>query len=396
VIGTVPVGLAQLTPDVEMLLQRATDALDDCFAIYRAVRDSKGTMVDFTVEHVNDAACRDAGSSREEQVGRMLGFVDPDYLGSELFAWHVQAVEAEGPSFLDEVFYERSAAGRRLRKAYEVRAVPLGAGRLAVISREITERKRREEELLLQSAVLNRAGEGICLVRATDGVIVYANPRFEQIYGYRSGELEGRHLSVLDWPGEHSARVGSPDQRGEASYEARHRRKDGTAVWCEVHTAYFDHPQHGPVWVAVHQDVTERMAAQDSLRESDQRMRTAIQAAPLMLYTMDPNLRYTWVCNNRIGLARDEDAVGHTDAELLGADFAGQVTRIHQLALAGKRVTTELKVELEDGPHSFDLAVGPLTNEEGEIVGLAGAAYDLSARARTRVAHGVSTPNVRR
>ncbi|HKR98214.1 MAG TPA: histidine kinase, partial [Candidatus Dormibacteraeota bacterium] len=55
ITGTVPVGLAQLTPDVATLLQRATDALDDCFAIYRAVRDSDGVVVDFAVEHLNDA-----------------------------------------------------------------------------------------------------------------------------------------------------------------------------------------------------------------------------------------------------------------------------------------------------------------------------------------------------
>src|SRR3954454_7096677 len=84
VVGWVPVGLARLSPDVEMLLQRATDVFQDCFAIYNAVRDANGEPVDFVVEHVTDAACRDAGLPREVQLGRTLDQLRPAYLGDQL------------------------------------------------------------------------------------------------------------------------------------------------------------------------------------------------------------------------------------------------------------------------------------------------------------------------
>jgi signal transduction histidine kinase len=61
VMGAMPVDLVDLPPAVDSLLRRATDALPDCFAIYRAVTDARGNVVDFAVEHMNDAARRDLG-----------------------------------------------------------------------------------------------------------------------------------------------------------------------------------------------------------------------------------------------------------------------------------------------------------------------------------------------
>ncbi|HEX6460813.1 MAG TPA: histidine kinase [Thermoleophilaceae bacterium] len=237
VIGTVPVGVAQLTPDVEMLFQRTTDALDDCFALYRAVRDSNGQVVDFIVEHLNDAACRETGRARELQVGRTLGRLELGYLASEEFEWHCQALEADGPSTLEDLDYDTNENGRRLRKAYEVRAAPLGGGRLAVTWRDITERKRREQELLLQSTALSSMAEGVALIRCSDGVIVYANPRFAEVFGYEPDELPGLHAADLRWNTELDQGkvwvtvqqdVITPRQDGDGAAGARHPAKRRT------------------------------------------------------------------------------------------------------------------------------------------------------------------------
>jgi PAS domain S-box-containing protein len=388
VVGTVPVGLAQLTPDVAGLLQRTTDALDDCFAIYRAVRDSSGEVVDFAVEHLNDAACRDTGRSREMQIGRTLGYLDSDYLDSELFEWERAALDSDGPSSLDEVFYDRSAEGRRLRKAYEVRAVPMGGGRLAVTWREITERKRQEDDLMLRSAVLNRAAEGVCLIRASDGVIVYANRRYEEIFGYGPGELEGRHSSELSWEQDtsdanrHYREIRAVlDERGEGSFELMNRRKDGTLMWTEAHIAKFDHPDHGKVWVTVKHDITERRWEHEARQLSEHRLRLAMRGAPLVLYTMDRNLRYTWVFNNDVGLEGDQSMVGKTDEELFGANVARRLSRINRRALAGASVRAEVEVDLPGGPTTFDLTVSPLKGAGGQVMGVGGIAYNLTPRA---------------
>jgi PAS domain S-box-containing protein len=256
VVGSVPVGPARLSPEIEMLLQKATDVFQDCFAIYNAVRDPDGEPIDFVVEHVNDAACRDVGLPREVQLGRALSELRPGYLGEHLIRWHLDALAAEGPTAVENVTYGNGADGARpLLKAYDVRAAALGGGRLAVIWRDVTERKRVDQELRIHAAILERASEGVCMVRASDGMIVYSNDRFAETLGHTVAELEGHRLADLGWEaGEERGarlRLAEVETLGEVSYEVRARRRDGGVVWVEGRVTGFPHPDHGRLWVIV-------------------------------------------------------------------------------------------------------------------------------------------------
>jgi PAS domain S-box-containing protein len=218
------------------------------------------------VEHVNEAACRDLGRSREEEIGSTLGELVPGYKDSSAFRWHRHVLEADGPLSREDLAYIGPFEdASHLQRAYDVRGAPLGGERLVLSWRDITNRKRAELESRLQSVVLDRAAEGVCLIRASDAVIVYANPRYTQIFGYEPGELDGRPVSVLNWeelPGDAERRareiVEVLEQHGETSLEIRNRCKDGTPIWTEAHVAGFDHPDHGKVWVSVQQEISER------------------------------------------------------------------------------------------------------------------------------------------
>jgi PAS domain S-box-containing protein len=123
-------------------------------------------------------------------------------------------------------------------------------------------------ELELQGLIARNMAEGVCLVRAADSIIVYANPEFERMFGYDSGELYGMHLAALyhETGGAAAADVARGitrrlERSGEATYEVQSKKKDGTPFWCRAHTSSFDHPEHGKVWVAVHEDITEQKRA---------------------------------------------------------------------------------------------------------------------------------------
>jgi PAS domain-containing protein len=60
-----------------------------------------------------------------------------------------------------------------------------------VLVRDITERKRAEDELLRLFAAVENAGETI-VVTDSDGSIIYVNPTFEEITGYSRQEALGR------------------------------------------------------------------------------------------------------------------------------------------------------------------------------------------------------------
>ncbi|BAZ33370.1 two-component sensor histidine kinase [Cylindrospermum sp. NIES-4074] len=139
----------------------------------------------------------------------------------------------------------------------------------------ITEHKHAQQLLELQAVITRNMAEGICLVRSADGVIVYANPKFEQMFGYESGELIGQHISVVNYEDEdtnaeavYEAIAAAVAQNGEANYEVHNLKKDGTSFWCMGTSSVFEHPEHGTVFVAVQQDITEKKQAEEQIKAS--------------------------------------------------------------------------------------------------------------------------------
>ncbi|HBL11705.1 MAG TPA: histidine kinase, partial [Cyanobacteria bacterium UBA11162] len=138
-----------------------------------------------------------------------------------------------------------------------------------------SDRKQAEQQLELQAVITRNMAEGICLVRADNGVIVYANPKFETMFGYNLGELNGKHVSIVNYADEH---ISAEDvnqairreiiQHGEATYEVHNIKKDGTPFWCRATASVFDHPEYGTVLVAIQQDITEHKQAEDLIKAS--------------------------------------------------------------------------------------------------------------------------------
>ncbi len=150
----------------------------------------------------------------------------------------------------------------RGRAIYDESGQPL---RSVGVLLDISDRKQAEQLLELQAVITRNMAEGIGLVRADNGVIVYANPKFEQMFGYDSGELNGQHVSIVNYASEsvtaedvNQAIRSAVLQKGEATYEVHNVKKDGTPFWCSASCSVFKHPDYGDVLVAVHQDITDR------------------------------------------------------------------------------------------------------------------------------------------
>jgi PAS domain S-box-containing protein len=163
---------------------------------------------------------------------------------------------------------ERGEAEAELQRAHD-RLEGKVEERTAEIRQATAELDRSHRALELQGLIARNMAEGVCLIRASDSAIVYANPEFERMFGYEPGELNGKHASTLNHEDGRStpAVVSSAITRrlehaGDATYEVLNRRKDGAPIWCRAHTSAFDHPEYGKVWVAVHEDITEQKRAE--------------------------------------------------------------------------------------------------------------------------------------
>jgi len=137
---------------------------------------------------------------------------------------------------------------------------------------DITERKRAENRLTLESRITSIIPEGILLIRVSDGEILYANPKSGQMFGYVSTDLVGKKISALNAPAEgrnpeEIAReiFDQMKRSGEWSGDILARRSDGTTFWSHASVSSFGHPELGPVWISVYTDITQRKLTEQAL-----------------------------------------------------------------------------------------------------------------------------------
>ena len=174
--------------------------------------------------------------------------------------------------------------------------------------RDITERKRAEEELQESEkkykAIFDGASEGILIADGKNKKFKYANPMICSMLGYGADELV--RLSVNDiHPPEHLQEVIAVFEsmaRGEntISHSIPCLRKDGSVFFAEIKTANVI-IDGIPCNVGFFTDVTERKRAAEELSAITLRQQAILAAVPDIIMEVDNNKIYTSVKQSRIG-----------------------------------------------------------------------------------------------
>jgi len=150
------------------------------------------------------------------------------------------------------------------------------------VNEDISERKRAEQALQFHSEVVRRLGAGVCVVREKDAAIVYTNKHFEEMFGYGPGELIGRRPEVLNADGPDGGPqdtmrkiIDSLDENGSWEGEVLNIRKDGGLFWSHAIVTTLESPEHGPVWISVSRDISQRKRAEQAVRRARSRLTSA-------------------------------------------------------------------------------------------------------------------------
>lgn len=169
-------------------------------------------------------------------------------------------------------------------------------GSFAVLT-DITELKRAEEALRLGVEILHSMEEGVSLVRADDLVIVYANPKFEEMLGYDRNELLGKHVSVLNATRGKGQREIAEEIR-ESLIEQRtwkgevlNVRKDGTTFWSLANISEFEHGEYGTAYLTVQRDITDRKKASEELNKYRDHLEEVVAERTRELSVLNEQLR---------------------------------------------------------------------------------------------------------
>jgi two-component system cell cycle sensor histidine kinase/response regulator CckA len=80
--------------------------------------------------------------------------------------------------------------------AFEVVAFQITPGLTGVLFWDVTEKRKADEEMRRLLAAVESMAESVVITNK-EGLILYANPFFENLTGYTLGELKGEHIRVL-------------------------------------------------------------------------------------------------------------------------------------------------------------------------------------------------------
>jgi len=210
----------------------------------------------------------------------------------------------------------------RGREYFEARTAALSDHEVLNVVRNITERKRVEEQLSETNQTLRALihGSPVVIINLDrEGNVVLWNPAAEKLFGWSAQEVLGKPYPLVpDGQEDEFHSLFTRVQNGEVltGVELRRRRADGTLVDISLWSApLYDAAGQVSSVISVIADISEQKAAQEQIRATNQTLQALIHASPLVIVSLDMEGNVTlW---NRAA----EELFGWTEEEVLGKPY---------------------------------------------------------------------------
>ena len=197
-----------------------------------------------------------------------LAMEDPEHLGDPLV---VDALRPDGTLLPLEVRLTRIEGG--------------DAAAILMVVRDVSERVEAEKALRLRGRIIDAIGVGIIIAdaRQPDQPIIYANVAFERITGWRYEEVAGRNCRFLQGPDTDRNEVARLREAITAGRDVEvlllNHTREGRAFWNELRVMPIrDGDGRLSHFVALQNDVTARIRAQQVIARSEQHLRKVLNA----------------------------------------------------------------------------------------------------------------------
>jgi formate hydrogenlyase transcriptional activator len=264
---------------------------------------------------------------------------------------------------------------------------------------DITERRQAAEALRKSEerwrSVYENSAIGVALTDL-NGRFLAVNRAYEKMLGYSEEEL--RKLTFMeiteeDYRDANSGLVGEllEGKRQQFQIEKQYRRKDGTLRWVNNNVSLVPGTESMPRFImALSEDITQRKQAEESLRKSEDELRTIIETIPTFVVRSLPDGSVDFLSQSLLdytGFSR-EQLLGWGWRDFVHPDDAGRAMDKWRVALAGgEPLEVEVRRRRADGMYRWYLVRQvPLRDDKGNVVRWYGTLHDIEDRIQAEAA----------
>ena len=144
----------------------------------------------------------------------------------------------------------------------------------------------------LSRGVLQNLADGLLVVRVSDLTILQVNPAFGRIVRHRPEDLIGQHLDIISvdpssWQRLIEQLQAKAIDETPWTQQIKLRRSDDESCWVRARTTRYEDPEQGPVWVSLHQDLTDERRMIARLEEQERLLSQVWEQFPISLVQFD-------------------------------------------------------------------------------------------------------------
>ncbi|MBW8790647.1 MAG: PAS domain S-box protein [Rhizobium leguminosarum] len=229
-----------------------------------------------------------------------------------------------------------------------------------------------------------------------EGIVTSWNTGAQRFKGYQPSEILGEHFSRFYLEEDRAAgaparALATASEDGRFEGEGWRQRKDGSRFWAHVVIDPIRRPSGELIGYAkITRDLTERMAAEKAIRQSEEQFRRLVQGvSDYAIYMLDPDGN---VSSWNFGAERIK---GYRPQEIIGRHFSTFYTPedresgLPEIALGLAR--TEGRFEREgwrvrkDGTRFWaSVVIDVIRDDEGDVIGFAKITRDITEKMETQ------------
>ncbi|MDJ1496711.1 PAS domain S-box protein [Cytophagaceae bacterium DM2B3-1] len=332
----------------------------------------------FRITYMNKTNANFLEKNQELIIGKRLIDILPD-VSSEFLLKCMNVLDQKQADLLTNV----SRKSTLDLKFYNVHISPIATDTVSVFSENVSDLRSIEQDLYRSNNIFQNLVREVedyaILILDLEGNILNWNVGAENMKGYKEDEIIGKNIQVF-YPDEDKASnlpqklLEEAKQKGKIEHSGWRIRKDGSRFWANVVlTTIHDKEGKATNFIKVVRDLTQQQSTNESLRKSEQKFRSILEAAPDAMVIVNQNGII------ELSNTRTKDLFGYEYHELIGQKveilLPEQYASTHEhhrkdyeqkprVRMMGKGI--ELQARCKDGSlFPVEIALSPLHIEEG-------------------------------